>query len=323
MPANAAPAGGVAIVIPARNAGKTLGPVLDDLAAMPLGDAEVVVVDDGSTDDTAALAKGYANRLPGLVVVAGAGAGPAAARNRGVGHTNSEWIGFVDADVRVPPAWLKRALTHTADADVIEGVVVADGGTDVGLIRHWPIGHGPGSFLTANLWVRRALFDRVGGFDEGYASAREDTDLGWRLVAAGARVVNDDQLVVFHPRYRRRLRWLFSDARKLIDDTRLRSKFRADTMQLVPRRRLRRTYAAFVLGIATLIMLALGKWFVAVGLAVATLMLSFAAVLSTTIYRGETRPTEWLALAALAPALVAWRVICVVRGNLRYREWFW
>src|SRR4051812_25843673 len=188
----------VAIVVPARDAATTIGGLLDDLAGQDLGRAAVVVVDDGSRDQTQAIVLGRASASPWPSLVRGMGSGPAAARNLGARVAAAPWVAFVDADVRLDADWLRRGLARIAadDCDVIEGRVVPRGGAERGLVLHTASSDADGVFVTANLWVRRDLFDRVGGFDENYRVPwREDTDLGWRLVEAGGRVAAGHDVV--------------------------------------------------------------------------------------------------------------------------------
>ncbi|HZQ87776.1 MAG TPA: glycosyltransferase family A protein, partial [Acidimicrobiales bacterium] len=196
----------VGIVVPARDVSATIGLLLDDLAAQSPEGVRVVVVDDASTDGTGDLVEARAAELPWLSLVRGTGAGPATARNLGAGAVNGGWLAFVDADVRLDPDWLRAGMAATGreDADVLEGVVVPRGGDDRGLVLHTASSSGGEVFVTANLWVRREAFERVGGFDASYQVPwREDTDLGWRLLAAGARARAAADVVVFHPHARR------------------------------------------------------------------------------------------------------------------------
>ncbi|MDW8400052.1 MAG: glycosyltransferase family A protein, partial [Acetobacteraceae bacterium] len=90
----------VAVLIPARDAAATLAETLDSLAAQTRPPDEVIVVDDGSRDGTAALARRHplAPR-----VLAGPGRGPAAATNLGVRAASAGWIAALDADDLAPP----------------------------------------------------------------------------------------------------------------------------------------------------------------------------------------------------------------------------
>jgi glycosyltransferase involved in cell wall biosynthesis len=106
----------VSIVIPAWNSGRTLRETIE--SALDQGaDCEVIVVDDGSTDDTLAVAQSFGNHVKCLT---GANGGVAAARNRGFGAASGQWIQFLDADDLLTKDTIKLRLDalHTHNADV-------------------------------------------------------------------------------------------------------------------------------------------------------------------------------------------------------------
>jgi len=317
----------VAIVVPARDAAGTIGFVVDDLRHQHAGAVRMVVVDDGSGDGTAAAVRVLAAELPWLSVVAGHGRGPAAARNVGARATSAPWLAFVDADVRLDPSWLRAGLARISadDCDVVEGVVISQGGDDRGMVLHTASSVADGVFVTANLWVRRDLFDRVGGFDESYRVPwREDTDLGWRLLDAGARAVPAPEVTVYHPYARRSVGALLREGPRLDADTRLRARFPERFGRLLPRRGFRTTYAAAFGLLALAVSVAVGlPLAVVLGLAVLTEAVALLAVRSAVSERRSPRWWEWLSVAALAPVLVVLRVVWVARSNATHRQNFW
>lgn len=159
----------VAVVIPARDAAATLPATLAALAAPTLPAAEVVVVDDGSTDATAALAAAH----PAVTrVVATVGRGPGPARNAGVAATTAPLLAFTDADCAPDPGWLAAGVAALARAPLVQGRV------DPAPLRS-PCDrsvavHAASSlYETANLLCTRDLFDRAGGFGRGIAAGPE------------------------------------------------------------------------------------------------------------------------------------------------------
>lgn len=92
---SAADAPRFAVVIPAYNAARTIGKALDSVLAQQWPAQEIIVVDDGSSDDTAEVVGRFGSRVSYLRQ---ANAGPSVARNRGVAAASSEWIAFLDAD---------------------------------------------------------------------------------------------------------------------------------------------------------------------------------------------------------------------------------
>jgi glycosyltransferase involved in cell wall biosynthesis len=190
----------VAVVVPARDAATTLGATLDALAG-----EDVVVVDNGSRDGTAALAEARG----ATVIRRERGAGPGAARNAGVAATDADAIAFTDADCVPAPGWVAAGARALASADVVQGRVEPAG--PVGRHDHsvWVAGE-TGLFETANLFVAREWFDRGGGFGPGIAAAGrpfgEDVIFGWALKRAGARSAYCPDALVRHavlPRDRR------------------------------------------------------------------------------------------------------------------------
>ncbi len=102
----------LSVVIPARNAEATLGDALDSLLAQTRADWQAIVVDDGSTDATAGIARAYAARdgRIGLLSDGRAAEGVAAARNRGIAAAEGRWLQFLDADDWLLPAFVERML---------------------------------------------------------------------------------------------------------------------------------------------------------------------------------------------------------------------
>ena len=125
------------IVIPAYNAAATLPRALSALAAQdyPAERMEVIVVDDGSSDGTADIARGYVDRLPNLVVesLPENSGNPSAPRNRGIELVTGEFVFFHDADDWLGPEAVRRMLAHAVewDSDVLLVKMVGEGGREV------------------------------------------------------------------------------------------------------------------------------------------------------------------------------------------------
>jgi glycosyltransferase involved in cell wall biosynthesis len=99
----------VSAVIPAYNSGKYLARALDSVLAQTCPPDEIIVVDDGSTDDTAAVARSCGDRIR---FIPQPNAGASAARNTGIQASTSEWIAFLDADDEWLPDKLQTQLDH-------------------------------------------------------------------------------------------------------------------------------------------------------------------------------------------------------------------
>lgn len=188
----------VAVVIPARDAEATLPSALAAVAAQA-PEHELIVVDDGSHAPV---------RAPGARLLRTPGLGPGGARNAGVAATDATFLAFTDADCVPSPGWLAAGLRALETADLVQGRVIADPAAP----RHpfdrtievpalSPL------FETANLFVRRELFDRLGGFPDGIADPRkrlaEDVFFGWAARRAGARIAFAPDALVEHAVFRR------------------------------------------------------------------------------------------------------------------------
>jgi glycosyltransferase involved in cell wall biosynthesis len=190
----------VSVVVPARNSAATIARTLEALEAQRLeAPYEVIVVDDGSSDGTAALARGA-----GVRVVESGGTGAAAARNRGVAAAGGSVIAFTDSDCFPAPGWLAAGLAAIeAGAEFVQGRVEPDPEATLGPFDRtlWVEGE-CGFYESANLLIRRELFERLGGFEEwmpiGGRPFAEDVWLGWRIVRSGARTTFARDALVHH-----------------------------------------------------------------------------------------------------------------------------
>jgi GT2 family glycosyltransferase len=200
----------LSVIIPARNAAATLARTLAALAAQQgAPNFEVVVVDDGSSDCTADIA------TEGARVVRADGVGSGEARNRGVAAASGQVVAFTDADCFPTPGWLAAGVRALSEADLVVGAVAPDPSTPLGPFdRTLWVERETGLYETANLFLRRDLFDRVGGFERWLSDAGaprgwtnpelgEDVWLGWRARRAGARSAFCADALVHHAVHRR------------------------------------------------------------------------------------------------------------------------
>ena len=203
------------VVIPAKDAASTLGRTLAGVAAQEV-DHEVIVVDDGSSDATPAIAREHGAR-----VIAGPGEGPAAARNRGAGAATAPALAFLDADCFPTPGWLAAGLRALDAAELAQGAVRADPDATRGPFdRTLWVTDAWGLFESANLFVRRDAFEALGGFEGwlGQATAKElaeDTWLGWRARRAGMRTAFAPEALVHHAVFARDARGYVAERTRL------------------------------------------------------------------------------------------------------------
>jgi GT2 family glycosyltransferase len=205
----------LSLVIPVRDAARTLPSTLEALSGLDPAPDEILLVDNGSTDDTPGRLASYAAAAATKVVVLHEPRrGASMARNLGARAATGEVVVFTDADCCPRPDWLAALGAPLADPSVgavagrlastpPRGLVEAFGSLFTlpalpGPARHTRWTPWAGGFPTANLAVRRDLLERAGGFDESVALYGEDYDLCARLYAAGAAIVYTPHAVVEH-----------------------------------------------------------------------------------------------------------------------------
>ena len=208
------------IIVPVRDGAAFLGESLPPLGAAG-EDAELIVCDDGSRDDSAEVAAAHGAR----VLAEGAPAGPATARNRGARAARGKILVFVDADVRVHADTLRRLRRELDDPEVVAAFGSYD---DAPRARSWPslyknlahhFVHQRSCREASTFWagcsaVRRDAFLAAGGFDPVYRRPSvEDVELGYRLRAAGHRIRLVPEAQATHLKRWTLAGWLTADLR--------------------------------------------------------------------------------------------------------------
>jgi GT2 family glycosyltransferase len=198
----------VSLIIPVHNGASTLAACLQPLLLNPREIVEILVVDDRSTDGSAAIARA----LGACVIANPRGPGPAAARNVGAERARGKVLLFVDADVIVQKSTVQHVL-NVFDADPAIAAVFGsyDDEPDArnfisqykNLFHHFT--HQTSRAESCSFWggcgaIRREAFEAIGGFDEQkYPRASiEDIELGFRLSRANFHVRLDPALQVKH-----------------------------------------------------------------------------------------------------------------------------
>ena len=196
----------VSIVIPAFNSSSTLGMTIDSclLQDYPKDRFEVIVVDDGSTDNTADLVKKFPVKY-----LYQKKSGPAQARNNGWRGSKGEWVCFIDADCIPSKDWASRLVGHADKHGVgaVAGSYDAEG--SVFLLdkfihheirfRHSGMPIYINSFGTYNVTIKRDVLEELKGFDPLYSHASgEDSDLSYRIIKAGHRIYFEKRALVSH-----------------------------------------------------------------------------------------------------------------------------
>ena len=174
-----------AVVVPTRNSGRTLEACLRSLRGQSVA-CVVVVVDNHSTDGTAAIACQYAD------IVAVAGPERSAQRNAGAALTTSPVLGFIDSDMVVESTVVEQSISALQSG--ARGIVVPERSFGEGFwaaVRQFERSFYHGSdTVEAARFFRRDVFESVGGFDEAMEPGGEDWDLTIRVrsVASVTRI---------------------------------------------------------------------------------------------------------------------------------------
>jgi len=203
----------VAAIIPHWNRRDLLDPLFASLHAQTVPFDEIIVADNGSTDDSAAVAES----LKAKVLRLGTNLGFAAAVNRGIESTNADWIAILNNDVTLAPDWLEQLLKtdsvfatgkilNAADRSLIDGTFdeisrgacawrCGQGKKDA------PVWNQPRQIRMAPMTAaifRKSLFDAVGLLDENFGSYLEDVDFGIRCALAGRPGAYIPTAVAYH-----------------------------------------------------------------------------------------------------------------------------
>jgi len=197
----------VSVVVCSYNGSRTIGTTCEGLRRLDYPDLEVIVVDDGSRDGTAAIAE-----EAGFRVIRTENRGLSAARNSGLSAATGRYVAYLDDDAWPDPQWLKYVV-HTLES----GGFAAAGGPNVPPLDEPPtaqcVARSPGGPIHVlfddvraehvpgcNLVIRRSVLDGLGGFDAGFRVAGDDVDLCWRTLEAGHRIGFSPGAMVWHRR---------------------------------------------------------------------------------------------------------------------------
>jgi glycosyltransferase involved in cell wall biosynthesis len=179
-------------IVPAFNGERYLREALDSILGQSYRSLEVVVVDDGSTDGTAALVASYGDAVRYLFQP---NAGTAAARNRGIEAAHGELLAFLDQDDLWHPEKLARQQARFAARPELEYCVthvqnfwVPELGQEAERYRGHRLAQPLPGYTCQALLARRGLFERLGGFDVELATA---DDVDWFLRAADRGAVGE------------------------------------------------------------------------------------------------------------------------------------
>jgi O-antigen biosynthesis protein len=196
----------VSVVVCAYNAADTLDECLTSLERLTYPDVELIVINDGSRDDTGPIAR----RHPRVRLIETSNGGLSAARNLGLAQATGEIVAYTDADVRVDPDWLTYLVQPFLASDVMgaggpnvvppddtwvaQCVARAPGGPTHVMLDDRIAEHVPG----CNMAFRREALLAIGGFNPIYLRAGDDVDVCWRLQQRGWTIGFAPSALVWH-----------------------------------------------------------------------------------------------------------------------------
>lgn len=199
----------VSVIVCSYNGGRTLEACLESLLKIDYPDYEVILVDDGSKDDTQEIAR----KFPSVRNILQNNMGLSYARNVGAANAKGEVFAYTDSDCMADPDWLYYLvgtllsgeyagvggpnISPPAEDWIQACVAAAPGGPSHVLLSDVVAEHIPG----CNMAFHRAAFEGIGGFDVEYRKAGDDVDFCWRLQQSGQVIAFSPAAIVWH--YRR------------------------------------------------------------------------------------------------------------------------
>ena len=196
---------GISVVVCSFNGSRTIRDCLEGLTRLQYPNYEVIVVDDGSTDQTTSIARGYPFR-----VISTENRGLSAARNTGLEAASGEIVAYIDDDASPDPDW----LTYLA-ATFQEGNFAGVGGPNIPFPNDgpiaWCIANAPGGpthvllsdteaehIPGCNMAFRKSILQAIGGFDSQFRVAGDDVDACWRIQRHGGKLGFSPAAMVWH-----------------------------------------------------------------------------------------------------------------------------
>ncbi len=189
----------LSVVVSFHNERNTIRSCVQSLLAQtyPVDSYEIILVNNGSTNDTASQILDLAQKNSQIRLLDQADLGIAAGRNLGVRHARGEIVLFTDPDCIPNSQWLEEHEKCYAGGDVdgVDGRIETDWSA-----LHYPRVVAPVGFrfLTSNLSFTSEALRKLHGFDERFR-AKEDSDLEFRASKMGLKIVHNERAVVYHP----------------------------------------------------------------------------------------------------------------------------
>lgn len=221
MMSNTRPFDFISVVVPTYNRCHLLSDCLRSLNEQTIGTSsyEVIVVDDGSIDDTPVVIEEFSRSSKvNLINLRQKNRGPAAARNLGIKSAAGQLVAFTDDDCEVTPDWLKRLVEGFTDEKVggVGGIGKQKTSGNINDYLYYEKILEPGVMngkvlylVTANACYRKKILEEVGGFDERIRfPGGEDPDLSLKILERGYQLRRNPECIVYH-QYPEKLQGMF------------------------------------------------------------------------------------------------------------------
>lgn len=230
----------VSIIIPAYNCADYLKKSIETVLQQTYVNKEIIIVDDSSTDDSYAIAKGFENQ--GVIIIQQPNAGAAVARNKGLAYASGEYIQFLDADDFLSPDKIERQVAALAgdtsrvavcnyvsfieDKEIKETMIYPDQSSFIYssdnpinfLINLWG-GNGPSNFIQTNCWlVPRNIINKA-GYWRKYRCPDDDGEFFSRVLLASAGIVYVTGIMNFYRRQKNEHKLSSNPNRKYVQNT--------------------------------------------------------------------------------------------------------
>ncbi|MCP4700931.1 MAG: glycosyltransferase [Gammaproteobacteria bacterium] len=197
----------LSVIIIARNEARNIAGCIESVfeAAGEIPQKEIVLVDSASTDDTVAIARQYGLKI--ICLGPDAFLSPAAGRFIGFPRTDGKYVFFVDGDMKLEKNWLLKAISVLEGDDEIAGI--AGKCREINLDEHYnPVGEKPDrygvgerggekNYLGGSALYKREVLKRTGGYNP-YLTNEEELELGFRIRAAGFRLIRTPEPMTVH-----------------------------------------------------------------------------------------------------------------------------
>ena len=202
----------ISVVICAYNVSKGINNILNSLKKQTFKDFEVIVVNDGSTDDTSKIAiKGKAR------VIDKPHEGLSAARNTGINNSKADIVAIIDADCHATPVWLEEAYKEimkgekfvTGNTKIPKSTFLGDcvsalgypGGGHLGFDKMWPVDKDgyTNHIAGGNCAFRKEDITKLGAFNPKLTITADDVYLSMKIFKSGIKIKYNQNMVMYHP----------------------------------------------------------------------------------------------------------------------------